>query len=75
MVNDPLKAVPEAPFGHHNAAWQTFLGNLGEEDELWSFSARWETEWKLKLIMAGYVAVRDSEPGLHIHTVCMASGD
>jgi len=36
VVADPLGAVPDLPFGHLNAAWKTFVEEVGADDELWS---------------------------------------
>lgn len=69
VVTDPLKAAPELPFGHLNAAWQEFLNGLAEGTELWSFSARWQTTWGRKELRCGYVVVQDGAPGTHFLTV------
>jgi len=68
-VIDPLKAVPELPFGHLNAAWQEFLNDNADGGELWSFSARRQTTWGCKELRSGYVVVRDGAPGTHFLTV------
>ena len=68
-VTDPLKAAPELPFGHLNAAWQAFLKGRAEGTELWSFSARWQTTWGHKELRCGYVVVQDGTPGAHFLTV------
>lgn len=69
VVTDPLKAVPELPFGHLNAAWQEFLNGHVDGGELWSFSARWQTTWGRKELRSGYVVVRDGAPCAHFLTV------
>ena len=69
VVTDPLKAVPELPFGHLNAAWQEFLNGHVDGGELWSFSARWQTTWGRKELRSGYVVVRDGAPCAHLLTV------
>lgn len=69
MVEDPLGAVPNLPFGHLNAAWRNFLDSRSDGDELWSFTARWETTWGQKELLAGYVLVRNDCPGAHFLTV------
>ncbi len=69
VVADPLKAVPELPFGHLNAAWQEFLQGKPDDAELWSFSARWQTTWGRKELRSGYVVVKDGAPGAHFLTV------
>jgi len=69
VVTDPLKAAPELPFGHLNAAWKEFLNGQGDSGELWSFSARWQTTWGRKEIRSGYVMVQNGAPGAHFLTV------
>lgn len=69
VVADPLKAAPELPFGHLNAAWLEFLKGRAEGTELWSFSARWQTTWGRKELRCGYVVVQDGAPGTHFLTV------
>ncbi len=53
-VEDPLKAVPEEPFGHLHAAWSDFISMLPSDVELWSFEGSWITPYRKQLI-AGYV--------------------
>lgn len=69
VVTDPLKAVPELPFGHLNMAWQEFLDSHATGGELWSFSARWQTAWGNKELRSGYVVVHDGKPGAHFLTI------
>ena len=70
MVDDPLGAVPNVPFGHLNAAWRTFLESRADADELWSFTAPWQT-WLLQPEQrAGYALVRNGTPVAHFLTVC-----
>lgn len=69
MVTDPLAAVPDLPFGHLNAAWKTFIGTAGVGDEVWSFTAPWQTTWGRKEVRAGYVIVRGGVPASHFLTV------
>lgn len=68
-VFDPLRAAPNLPFGHLNAAWRAFIDDLGEGDVLWSFSADWQTAWGTMERRAGYVRVREGEPSEHFLTV------
>jgi hypothetical protein len=68
-VEDPLRAVPNVPFGHLNAAWKTFIVGVAADDELWSFTARWEMAWAGKAIRSGYVIVRGGVPGSYFLTV------
>lgn len=56
-IVDPLKAVPNLPFGHLNAVWESFLENMEEGDQIWSFSADWE-DWKGKETRKGYALIR-----------------
>lgn len=69
VVTDPLGAVPGLPFGHLNAAWKTFIGAAGVDDEVWSFTAPWQTTWGRKEVRAGYVIVRDGVPAVHMLTM------
>jgi hypothetical protein len=39
MLQDPLGAVPNLPFGHLNPAWQKFKSCLLPDDEVWAFAA------------------------------------
>ncbi len=64
-VTDPLGAVPDLPFGHLNAAWKTFAEGVGADDELWSFTAPWQTTWGRREIRTGYVVVRGGVPAAH----------
>ncbi len=69
VVTDPLKAAPELPFGHLNAAWKEFIDGHADGCELWSFSARWQTTWGRKELRSGYVMVKNEAPGTHFLTV------
>lgn len=70
VVTDPLKAAPELPFGHLNAAWKEFLDCHADRDELWSFSAQWrQTTWGREELRLGYVVVQNGVPGTHFLTV------
>ena len=69
VVTDPLKAAPDLPFGHLNAAWQEFLQGKADGAELWSFSAQWQTTWGRKELRCGYVVVQDEAPGAHFLAV------
>jgi hypothetical protein len=68
-VLDPLGAAPNVPFGHLNAAWRAFIEGGTECDELWSFSADWQTAWGNRERRAGYVRVRAGEPGDYFLTM------
>ena len=68
-VADPLGAVPKLPFGHLNAAWKIFIEGVAADDELWSFTAPWQTAWGRKEIRAGYVVVRGGVPANHFVTL------
>lgn len=69
VVTDPLRAAPELPFGHLNAAWKTFINDHASIGELWSFTARWQPYRWSKELRSGYVVVRDGVPGPHFLTV------
>ncbi len=68
-VTDPLGAVPKLPFGHLNAAWKIFIAGVAADDEIWSFTAPWQTTWGRKEIRAGYVVVRGGVPANHFVTL------
>lgn len=70
IVLDPLRAVPELPFGHHNQPWQHFLKNFTEGDELWSFSAQWRPKWPRHELREGYVIAHNGTYGPYFLTVC-----
>ena len=68
-VVDPLGAVPKLSFGHLNAAWKIFIAGVAADDEIWSFTAPWQTTWGRKEIRAGYVVVRGGVPANHFVTL------
>ena len=72
VITDPLKAAPDLPFGHLNAAWQEFLQGKADGVELWSFSTQWQTTWGRKELRCGYAVVQDGAPGAYFLTVCKA---
>jgi hypothetical protein len=69
IVFDPLGAAPNVPFGHLNTAWKRFCEGTDPLDSLWSFTARWTSEWGSKDFRQGYVIVRGEEIGRHFITV------
>ena len=69
VVTDPLGAFPNLPFGHLNAAWKSFINTAGVGDEIWSFTAPWQTTWGRKEVRAGYVIVRDGAPTANMLTM------
>lgn len=74
-VDDPLGAVPNLPFGHLNTAWKAFTQSVAADEELWSFTAPWQTTWGRKEVRAGYVVVRSGVPATHFLTVWKAIED
>jgi hypothetical protein len=62
---DPMLAVPALPFGHLNQSWRDFIASQSTDDELWAFTADWETTWGGKEMRRGYVFVRDGKPGAY----------
>lgn len=62
-VADPMRAVPDIPFGHLNAAWVKFKANLEQQDSVWSFAAQWTPDWGRKEIREGYVILRGDNVG------------
>jgi hypothetical protein len=75
LISDPLGAVPNVPFGHLHAAWMTFLEGVGADDELWTFTAPWQTTWGSNEIRTGYVRVRGGRPANHFLTMSREVGD
>ncbi|WP_432721272.1 hypothetical protein R0381_002587 [Jeongeupia wiesaeckerbachi] len=69
VVADPLGAVSNLPFGHLNAAWKNFIEGIGAGDDLWSFTACWQTSWGRNEVRAGYVVVREGVPASHFLTM------
>jgi hypothetical protein len=69
VVEDPLGAVPNLPFGHLNEAWKTFIEGVAADEELWSFTAPWQTTWGRKEIRTGYVVVHGGSPAKHFLTM------
>ncbi len=67
-VEDPLGAVPELPFGHLNAAWSAFVGQLVPGAELWSFASEWKGGWSGE-VLQGYVEVTDGKPDRYFLTL------
>lgn len=65
VVKDPLRAVPNLPFGHLNAVWNIFIESVGADDELWSFTAPGQNSWGRDELRTGYVVVRHGVPGAH----------
>jgi hypothetical protein len=67
-VTDPLGAVPDLPFGHLHAAWKDFISQSSADDEIWSFTRPWETQWGHKEVRAGYTLIRDGAPVAYLWT-------
>ena len=68
-VFDPMRAVPDVPFGHLNAAWKKFLAGLEPQDAIWTFSAHWTTTWGRKDLRSGYAVVRGDAIGPYFLTM------
>lgn len=64
-VADPMRAVPDLPFGHLNAAWVEFKANFEQQDSVWLFSAQWTPDWGRREIREGYVILRNDNVGQH----------
>ncbi len=62
MVQDPLRAVPELPFGHLHAIWCDVKSGMKPGDDLWSFSTKWDDDWGRPQVRAGYVVWRNGTP-------------
>ena len=57
-IEDPLGAVPDAPFGHLNSLWTEFLQQRPDGAELWTFACDWKAEWDVVFSRRGYVWVK-----------------
>ena len=60
-VFDPLGAVPDLPFGHLNAAWSEFIGQMADGDRLRTYSANWQSDWGNPELREGYVIVKPDD--------------
>lgn len=47
LIADPLGAVPNLPFGHLNPSWEKLKANMQDEDEIWTFKAKWDRRWRV----------------------------
>lgn len=70
MVQDPLSAVPQLPFGHLNGAWSQLKSAMQPGDELWSFTATWLGSFGSPELRKGYVLWRRRKPVSHVLTMC-----
>ena len=70
MVQDPLSAVPQLPFGHLNVVWSQVKSAMLPGDELWSFTATWSGEFGSPELRKGYVLWRRGKPMGHVLTMC-----
>ena len=62
-VVDPLRAVPDLPFGHLNPAWRRFVDLQASGDTAWSFSTRRKSALGREEWCRGYVWVRSWSRG------------
>lgn len=67
-VVDPLRAVPDLPFGHLNAAWNAFLQQRADGEELWSYHSDRKDDFSRRAAKSGYVWVTQRKPGAHFRT-------
>jgi hypothetical protein len=58
IIQDPMEAVPNIPFGHCNARWVVFKDALQEKETLWEFEST-RSELKGVQAMWGYAVKRD----------------
>ena len=58
LIQDPMEAVPNIPFGHCNARWETFKDSLQDNETLWEFEST-RSELKGVQAMWGYAVKRD----------------
>jgi hypothetical protein len=70
LVQDPLSAVPQLPFGHLNAVWSQVKSAMQPGDELWSFTATWPGSFGSPELRKGYVLWRRRKPVGHVLTMC-----
>jgi hypothetical protein len=68
MVQDPLGAAPQVPFGHAHAAWQKFIDGLQPGDEIWRFSAQRTLSWGPLEHRRGYAIKRQGQVGAFFMT-------
>jgi len=55
IVNDPLGAVPDKPFGHLWPTWKSFADKLNADDPVWLFAATDDSSYA-PVRLEGYVA-------------------
>ena len=58
LIQDPMEAVPNIPFGHCNARWFVFKDSLQDNETLWEFEST-RSELKGVQAMWGYAVKRD----------------
>lgn len=58
LIQDPMEAVPNIPFGHCNARWETFKASLQDNETIWEFEAN-RSELAGVQAMWGYAVKRD----------------
>lgn len=58
LIQDPMEAVPNIPFGHCNARWETFKASLQDNETLWEFESN-RSELAGVQAMWGYAVKRD----------------
>ena len=58
LIQDPMEAVPNIPFGHCNARWVVFKDSLQGNETLWEFEST-RSELKGAQAMWGYAVKRD----------------
>jgi hypothetical protein len=67
-VVDPLRAVPDLPFGHLNEAWKAFLQQRAEGEELWCYRSDRKDDLSDRAEKSGYAWVKQRKPGAHFRT-------
>ena len=58
LIQDPMEAVPNIPFGHCNERWVVFKDSLQDNETLWEFEST-RSELKGVQAMWGYAVKRD----------------
>jgi len=60
LIQDPMEAVPNIPFGHCNARWEAFKASLQGNETLWEFEST-RSELKGVQAMWGYAVKRNGQ--------------
>jgi len=64
LIVDPLKSVPNVPFGFLNTAWKNFLNSEHESVQIFSFEKEYE-QYSRRELKRGYAAVNSQQQVTH----------